>query len=106
MPVLLVQETHGHARMPEDYHNKNEPGWMEAARWLTRNARLFAKRKLSDHRYQLIQRILGELSEHVMKNCICLLPERHIAAQASRLGSEMDLKVFIMYVSLQTIHAF
>ena len=43
-----VQEVHGHARIPEDYRDHSQPGWIEAARWITRNARLFAKGKLSD----------------------------------------------------------
>ena len=52
--------TFGHARIPEDYHNKDQPGWVGAARWITRNARLFAKGKLGDKRYELIRNILGQ----------------------------------------------
>jgi hypothetical protein len=32
---------------------------MEASRWVTRNAKLFSKGKLTDKRYQLIRDILG-----------------------------------------------
>jgi len=55
-----LQAAFGHARIPEDYTNKDQPGWTGAARWLTRNARLFAKGKLPDERYQLIRNVLGE----------------------------------------------
>ena len=61
-----VQEVHGHARIPEDYRDHSQPGWIEAARWITRNARLFAKGKLSDTRYQLIRNILGEVPDKVL----------------------------------------
>ena len=62
VPSLHVQLAFGHARIPEDYHNKDQPGWVGAARWLTRNARQFAKGKLGDKRYELIRNILGQLS--------------------------------------------
>ena len=57
-----VQLAFGHARIPEDYHNEDQPGWIGAARWTTRNARLFAKGKLGDKRYELIRNVLGQPS--------------------------------------------
>ncbi|KAK9902684.1 hypothetical protein WJX75_002583 [Coccomyxa subellipsoidea] len=53
------KEAHGHALIPAGYTNAREPGWMEASRWVTRNAKLFSKGKLTDKRYQLIRDILG-----------------------------------------------
>ena len=58
--LLHVQLTFGHARIPEDYQNKDQPGWVGASRWITRSARLFAKGKLGDRRYELIRNILGQ----------------------------------------------
>lgn len=62
VPSLCVQLAFGNARIPEDYHNKDQSGWVGAARWLTRNAKLFAKGKLGDKRYELIRNILGQSS--------------------------------------------
>ncbi|BDA51348.1 hypothetical protein COCOBI_18-2250 [Coccomyxa sp. Obi] len=53
------KEVHGHALIPAGYTNAREPGWMEASRWITRNAKLFSKGKLTDKRYQLIRDTLG-----------------------------------------------
>ena len=53
------QEVHGHAMIPVNYCNPKEVGWVQAARWITRNAKLFSKGKLTDKRYQLIRDILG-----------------------------------------------
>lgn len=59
---MNLQEKHGHAMIPAGYANAKEPGWMEASRWITRNAKLFSKGKLTDKRYQLIRDILGSLN--------------------------------------------
>ena len=45
--------------IPVSYCNPREVGWVQAARWITRNAKLFSKGKLTDKRYQLIRDILG-----------------------------------------------
>lgn len=50
---------HGHALIPPDYANAHDVGWVEAGRWIARNAKLFSKGKLTDKRYQLIRDILG-----------------------------------------------
>ena len=47
--------------IPANYCNPREVGWVQAARWITRNAKLFSKGKLTDKRYQLIRDILGML---------------------------------------------
>ena len=57
--VCLLQEAHGHALIPPDYANAHDVGWVEAGRWIARNAKLFSKGKLTDKRYQLIRDILG-----------------------------------------------
>lgn len=63
---MAVQEVHGHAIIPADYNNPKEPQWVEAARWITRNAKHFSKGKLTDKRYQLIRDILGEPLGHLL----------------------------------------
>ena len=50
---------HGHARVPHDFSDYTQPGWVMAGRWLQKNAKLFLKDKLPDKRYALIQDILG-----------------------------------------------
>ena len=54
-----MQEVHGTGHIPEDYRNPAEPGWVEAARWLQRQAKLFRKQKLTDKRYRIIREVLG-----------------------------------------------
>jgi len=55
----VPQEVHGHARIPPDYSDYSETGWVEAARWLQKNAKLFLKDKLPEKRYALMREILG-----------------------------------------------
>lgn len=55
----MSQEVHGHARIPPDYYDQLEMGWVEAARWLQKNAKLFLKNKLPEKRYALMREILG-----------------------------------------------
>ena len=57
---MPVQEKHGHARIPEDLVDVKELEWSESACWITRNARLFAKGKLSEKHYHLIRMVLGK----------------------------------------------
>ena len=59
--MVCEQEVHGHCLIPADYANPREVGWVEAARWVTRNAKLFSKGKLTDKRYQLIRDVLGAM---------------------------------------------
>lgn len=54
-----AQEVHGHARIPYNYNDRAHPGWVQAARWLQKNAKLFLKDKLPAKRYALIQEVLG-----------------------------------------------
>ena len=72
-----AQEVHGHARVPHDYSDYSQPGWVMAGRWLQKNAKLFLKDKLPDKRYALIQDILGAraeaaLAKPVLGNITCL----------------------------------
>ncbi|KAK9843657.1 hypothetical protein WJX81_001289 [Elliptochloris bilobata] len=53
------KEAHGHARIPHDYSDFSEVGWVEAARWLQKNAKLFLKDKLPEKKYALIRDVLG-----------------------------------------------
>ena len=53
---------HGHARVPHDFSDYSQPGWVMAGRWLQKNAKLFLKDKLPDKRYALIRDILGALA--------------------------------------------
>lgn len=69
----MPQEVHGHARIPPDYSDYSETGWVEAARWLQKNAKLFLKDKLPEKRYALMREILGERPRS------CLLPGRWTA---------------------------
>ena len=64
----MPQEVHGHARIPPDYSDYSETGWVEAARWLQKNAKLFLKDKLPEKRYALMREILGE---HPMERAAC-----------------------------------
>ena len=49
--------------IPADYYNPEERNWVEAARWLHRQARLFGKGRLSEDREEMIRKILGAVLE-------------------------------------------
>lgn len=55
------QEVHGTGFVPIGYNNPKEPGWIEAARWIQKNAKNFRKGKLSDKKYAMIRDIVGTL---------------------------------------------
>ena len=50
--------------IPRDYRNPEEPTWAEAGKWLSRQAHLFNKGKLTPLRAIIIREVLGE-------HCIC-----------------------------------
>eukprot|EP00884_Botryococcus_braunii_P010283 jgi/Botrbrau1/19256/Bobra.0073s0006.2 len=53
------REVHGTGFVPPGYNNPREPGWIEAARWIQKNAKNFRKGKLTDKKYAMIRDIVG-----------------------------------------------
>jgi hypothetical protein len=51
---------HGTASIPPEYSNPEEPQWVEAGKWLQRQAKLFRKQKLTDKRYRIMREVLGK----------------------------------------------
>lgn len=67
--AAACQEVHGHARIPHDYSDPAQPGWVEAARWLQKSAKLFLKGKLPDKRYAMITETLGAHRRPMRRPC-------------------------------------
>jgi len=53
------KEVHGTASIPLNYKNPEDPQWVEAGKWLQRQAKLFRKQKLTDKRYRIMREVLG-----------------------------------------------
>ncbi|KAK9851905.1 hypothetical protein WJX84_001587 [Apatococcus fuscideae] len=53
------KESYGTALIPEDLRSRTDPGFVEAAAWMRREALHFSKQKLSEKRLVMIQDILG-----------------------------------------------
>ena len=93
-----VQEEHGHARIPEDLRDVKELEWLESACWITRNARLFAKGKLSEKSYHLIRTILGKpqlptrMSKPIRKYETCGLSFRLLHARKRSMSNTVCKK--------------
>ncbi len=58
-----VQSLHGTALIPEDFRSQ-DAGFVEAAAWIQRQARLFNKQNLTEKRLAMLQDILGTVSRH------------------------------------------
>ncbi|KAK9813280.1 hypothetical protein WJX72_011855 [[Myrmecia] bisecta] len=53
------KEIHGHANLPPDFYDPDDPDFVEAARWIARQDKLYQKQKLSERRLLILQDVLG-----------------------------------------------
>lgn len=86
MSATAAQELHGTGNIPAGYNNLDEPAFVEASRWLQRNAKLFNKDRLTVNRYWLLRNILGELKS-AMTLCFGLAAVSNVAALAEWVSS-------------------
>ena len=84
-PLPASQEVHGTGNIPAGYDNPLEPGWVEAARWVQRQAKLFNKGKLTVKRYAIIRDVVGAPWRVCCVLC-CVYMHDHTHATACHVG--------------------
>ena len=88
--------------IPRDYRNPEEPTWAEASKWLSRQAHLFNKGKLTPLRAIIIREVLGE--HHISNQAVSNEDNMQCSQAASTISRGVRLLPPIQLVGPSARH--